>query len=129
MPKPNWQEGRKNTSNTNERQSEVTSAKHGARRGANEDDTLPKVDYRIQGLPHSTVEQEENTRKLAVNRLIHQFQTHPDRDALKANPQQNQAYNPFSEKSKDMIHSMEDVEYFEMCEIPLKIQCPHCLTY
>ena len=34
---------------------------------------LPKIDYRIQGLPHSTVEQEDNTRKEVANpTLIHQ---------------------------------------------------------
>ena len=77
---------------------------------------LPTIDYRIQGLPHSTVEQEDNTRKEVANKLIHQFETHPDREALKADLRQNQAYNPFSEKSKNMTHGMGNVEYFEMCE-------------
>ena len=90
---------------------------------------LPKIDFRTQGLPHSTVQQEDSTRKEVVNKLIHQFETHPDREALKADLTQNQAYNPFSEKLRDMIHSMGNVEYFEMCEISSKNQCPQCLTY
>ena len=40
---------------------------------------LPKIDYRIQGLPHSTVEQEDHTRKEVVNKLIHHFETHPEK--------------------------------------------------
>ena len=77
----------------------------------------------------STVEQKDSTRKVAVKKkLIHQIKTHLDRDALKADLQQNQAYNPFSEKSKNMINSMGNVEYFEMCDVSPKIQCSCCLT-
>ena len=116
--KPNWLEGRKDTTKADEREPDVTCTKHGeTRRGANEDDdTLPKIDYRIQGLPLSTVEQEDHTRKEAVKKLIHQFETHPNREALKADLRHNYTYNPVSEKSQDMISSMGNVEYFEMCE-------------
>ena len=68
---------------------------------------LPQIDYRIQEPPHSTVEQEDNTRKEVFNKLIHQIEMHPDREALKADLKKNQAYNAFSEISKNMIHSME----------------------
>ena len=74
------------------------------------------------------MEQEDNTRKVVVKKLI-QNQTHADRDALKADLKQNQAYNPFSEKSKNMIHSMWNVEYFEMCKISPNFQSLYCLTY
>ena len=57
------------------------------------------------------------TRKEAVKRLIHQFETHPIRVAFKAEVRQNYAYNPFSEESQDMIQSVGNVEYCEMCEI------------
>ena len=68
--KPNWQEGRKDTTKANERESDVTSTQHGETHcGANEDDnTIPKIDYRLQGLPHSKVEQEDNTRKVVVKK-------------------------------------------------------------
>ena len=102
-----WHEGRKDTSNSDERQSRVSSCQHRETCcGSNEDDMLPKIDYRIQGLPHSTDEQQDDTRKEVVNKLIHQFGTPPDREALKSDLRQNQAYNPFSEKSKNLIHSM-----------------------
>ena len=82
-----------------------------------------------QGLLHSAVQQEDHTRKEAVKKLIHQFETHPHREALKADLRQNHAYNPFSEQSKEMIYNMGNMEYFEMCEITSKVQCPHCMTY
>ena len=40
-------------------------------------------------------------RSVYHKKLIHQFETHPNRDALKADLRQNYAYNPFSEKSQD----------------------------
>ena len=43
-----------------------------------------EIDSRIQGLLHSTVQLEDHTRKEAVKKLIHQFETHPNRVALKA---------------------------------------------
>ena len=76
-----------------------------------------------QGLLHSAVQQEDHTRKEAVKKLIHQFETHPHREALKADLRQNHAYNPFSEQSKEMIYNMGNMEYFEMCEITSKVQC------
>ena len=39
------------------------------------------------------------------------------------------AFNPFSEKSKELIRSMGNTEYFEMCEITSKVQCQDCLLY
>ena len=70
-----------------------------------------------------------DTRKEAVKKLTRQFETHPNREELKADLGQNYAYNPFSEKSQDVIRSTGNVEYFEMCEISPKSQCHHCLTY
>ena len=51
-----------------------------------------------QGLLNAAVEQEDHTGKEAVKKLIHQFETHPHREALKADLRQNHAYNPFSEQ-------------------------------
>ena len=75
------------------------------------------IDFRIQGLPHSIVQQQVDTRKETVKKLIHQFETHPNREALKADLEKDQAFNPFSEESKDMLRSMENTEYFE-CTVP-----------
>ena len=87
------------------------------------------MDFRIQGLPHSTVQQQDDTRKEAVKKLIHQIETHPNREALKADLAKDQAFNTFSERSKDMISSMGNTEHLEMCEITSKVQCHNCSTY
>ena len=106
VPKPAWHEGRTDTTSIEERASNADSIKYG-------ETCRGEIASRIQGL-HSTVEQEDHTRKEVVKKLVHQFETHPNREALKADLRQNHAYNPFSEESKDMIHSMGNVEYFEM---------------
>ena len=64
-----------------------------------------------------------------MKELIHQIESHPNLDALQADLMQNQTYNPFSEKSKNMIHDMANVEYFEWCETMSEVQCSYCLSY
>ena len=62
-------------------------------------------------------------------KLIHQFETHPNRESPMTDLDKNQKFNPFSEKSKELIRSMGNTEYFEMCEITSKIQCQDCLSF
>ena len=88
-----------------------------------------EIDFMILELIHSTVQEQDHTRKDAVQKLIHQFETHPNRAALQADLKQNHASNPFSEQSKEMIYSMGNMEYFEICEISPKIQCSNCMTH
>ena len=76
-----------------------------------------EIDFRIQGLPHSAVQEHDHIRKQAVQKLIHQFANHPNKEALQEDLQQKRAFNPFSEKSKEMIYTMGNIEYFETCEI------------
>ena len=54
------------------------------------------IDFRISGLPHSVVKQAENYR---VRELVKEIENHPHRQALQADLQQNNAYNPFNEKN------------------------------
>ena len=65
---------------------------------------------------HSTFQEQDHIRKEAVQKLIHQFETHPKNEALHADLKQNHAFNPFSEQSKEMIYSMGNMRYFEICE-------------
>ena len=88
----------------------------------NEDD----IDFRIPGLPHSVVKQADNYR---VRELVKQIENHPHRQALQHDLQQNNAYNPFSDKSKKMIMDMGFVELFELFETDPKTQCKECLLY
>ena len=71
------------------------------------------IDFRVSGLPHAVVKQAENFR---VRELVKKIESHPYREALQADLQPSNAYNPFSEKSKKMIRDMDNVELFELCE-------------
>ena len=81
---------------------------------------------RISGLPHAAVKQADHFR---VRELVKKIENHPHRQDLQADPQQNNACNPFSEKSKKMIKEMGSVEVFELCETNPEPQCKECLLY
>ena len=59
-------------------------------------------------------------------KLIHLFDAHPNRDSLMEDLNKTEEFNQFSTKSKELISSMGNTEYFELCEIASKIQCPDC---
>ena len=84
------------------------------------------IDFRISGLPHSVVKEAENYR---VRELVKQIENDPHREDLQRDLQQNNAYNPFSEKSKRMAKDMSNVELFELFETDPKMQCKECLLY
>ena len=84
------------------------------------------IDFRISGLPQSVVKQTENS---LVRELVKKIENHPHRQDLQADLQQNNAYNPFSEKSKKMIKDIGNVELFELCETNPKVQCKECFLY
>ena len=84
------------------------------------------IDFRVSGLPHAVVKQAENFH---VRELVNKIESHPHRHALQADLQQNNAYNPFSEKSKKMIRDMENVELSELRETIPQVQCSECLLY
>ena len=84
------------------------------------------IDFRISGLPHSVVKQAENDR---VRELVKQIENHPHRQDFQRDPQQKNAYNPFSQKSKKMSKDMGNVELLELFETDPKTQCKECLSY
>ena len=61
-------------------------------------------------------------RREMVKKVIHQYHTHPDRDSLMEDLNKTEEFNQFSEESKELISSMGNTEYFELCEISSKIQ-------
>ena len=81
------------------------------------------IDFR---LPHAVVKQAENFR---VRELVKKIESHPHRQALQADLQQNNAYNPFGDESKAMIREMGNVELFELCGTGPIVQCSECLLY
>ena len=84
------------------------------------------IDFRVSGLPHSVVKQEENFR---LRELVKKIESHPHREALQADLQQNNVYNPFSDDAKAMIREMGNVELFELCETIPKVHCSECLLF
>ena len=69
------------------------------------------------------MKQAENFR---VRELVKKIESHPHREALQADLQQNNVYNPFSDDSNAMIREMGNVELFELCETIPKVQCSQC---
>ncbi len=64
------------------------------------------IDFRVSGLPHAVVKQAENS---CVRELVKKIENHLHRQALQDDLQQNNAYNPFSEKSKKMFTALADI--------------------
>ena len=60
------------------------------------------IDFRIQGLPHSTGQKEDDVRRETVRRLTHQFETHPHCESLMPDLNKNQKFNLFSEESEEI---------------------------
>ena len=83
------------------------------------------IDFRILGLPHSVVKQAQNSR---VRELV-KIENNPHRHSLQRDLQQNEAYNPFSTMTKQIIQEKGNVELFELFETDSETQCTGCLSY
>ena len=84
------------------------------------------MDFKIPGLPHSTVKQLQSA---SVRELIQKIENHPNRHALQRDLQQSQSFNPFSPESKQMIHEVGNIELCELLKTEPKTQCKVCLSY
>ena len=84
------------------------------------------MDFKIPGLPHSTVKQLQSA---SVRELIQKIENHPNRHALQRDLQQSQSFNPFSQESKQMIHEVGNIELCELLDMESKTQCKVCLSY
>ena len=84
------------------------------------------MDFKIPGLPHSTVKQ---LHSVSVRDLIQKIENHPNRHALQQDIRQNQSFNPFSPESKQMIRDVGNIELCELLETEPKTQCKVCLSY
>ena len=82
------------------------------------------IDFRIPGSTHAVVKEGEHLR---VQELVKKIESHLHREALQAELQQNNVYNPFSNNSKAMIRELVNVELFKLCETVPILQCSHCL--
>ena len=84
------------------------------------------TDFKIPGLPHSTVKQ---LHSASVRELIQKIENHPNRHALHRDLQQNQSSDLFSQESKQMIHEFGNIELCELLDTEPKTQCKVCLSY
>ena len=84
------------------------------------------MDFRILGLPHSVVKHAGSSR---VRELVKKVENHPHRHSLQRELQQNEAYNPFSTTTKQMIHYVGNVELLELFETDPKTPCTERLSY
>ena len=84
------------------------------------------IDFRVPRLSHAVVKEAEN---FSVQELVKKIESHPHREALHADLQQNNIHNSFSNNSKEMIREMGNVELFGLCETTPKVHCPQCVLY
>ena len=84
------------------------------------------IDFNISGVPNAMV---KRSHIINVHNLIQQIENHPQRQALQSDLQQHQAFNPFSEESKDATMAVGNTELCEIVDVEPKSQCRACLTY
>ena len=84
------------------------------------------IDFKIPGLPHSTVKQLQSA---SARELIQKIENHPNRQALQRDLQQSHSFNPFSQESKQMIHEVGNIELCELLDTEPKTRCKVCLSY
>ena len=84
------------------------------------------IDFRVPGLSHAVVKEAESFR---VQEFVKKIESHPHREALQADLQRNNVYNPLSNNSKEMIRELGNLRLFELCETIPKVQCAQCLLY
>ena len=82
------------------------------------------VGYRIPGIPHHTVQQQDTNRRETVKKLIQQFENHPNKEFFLQDLNKTEEITTFSERSKKLITDMGNTEIFELCETSSKKQCP-----
>ena len=73
--------------------------------------TLEYKVHHTQPFKRLTMFAEKRSKK-----LIHQFETHPNRESLMADLNKNPKFNLFSEESKELIRSMGNAEYFHFSD-------------
>ena len=87
------------------------------------------IDYRIPGMPLSTIEQQDTTRENKVKKLIGKFEHHQHKESFLQDLNQTEKMNKFSKESHELLPDMNNTEIFELCENSFKQQCPECNTY
>ena len=87
------------------------------------------VDYRIPGIPLSTVEQQDAKLENKVKKLIEMLEKHQHKEQFLEDSGQTQMINRFSEESQELLADMNHTEILELDDNSSKQQCPECNIY
>ena len=77
------------------------------------------MDYKIPGMPLSSVDQQDTNRKHKVKKLIDKFENHPNKESFLQDNKQTKEIHKFSEKSQELIADMNNTEMFDLVELGL----------
>ena len=80
-------------------------------------------DYRIPGIPISTVKMQDARQQKNVTKLFEMFEKHQHKEQFLKDMSQKQEINKFSEESQQLL-DMNPTEIFELCDNSAKHQCP-----
>ena len=115
MLKPNSQSGRQDLPDQEAR----TSSDHQSASGSCGETHSNNIDYRIPGIPHSTVQHQDTNCRETIKKLIQQFENHPNKESFLQDLNQTEEINVFSKRSKKLINDVGSTEIFELCETSL----------
>ena len=110
-------------------QGERTSCDHPSASQSSRETWCNNVDYRIPGIPHSAVQQQDTNRKETDKKLIQQFENHPNKESFLQDLNKTEESNDFCEMSQKLIADMNNTEIFELCETSSTKQCTDCALY
>ena len=118
--KPNSQSGQQDQPDQDARKS----SDHQSASGSYGETSSGNVDYRIPGIPHSAVQQQDTNHRETAKKLIQQFENHPNKEFFLQDLNKTEEIDTFSEKSKKSITDMGNTEIFELCKTSSKKRCP-----
>ena len=74
------------------------------------------IDFRVSGLPHAVVKEAEH---FSVQEKAKKIESHPHREALQADLQQNNVYNPFSGQCRiiRVVRNNSEIAMFSMSSL------------
>ena len=84
------------------------------------------VDFSVSGIAEETVKHSE---KLNILQLIRRITSHPQKQAVQKDLDQEQSFNAFSDESKKVIKESGNIEISEIINAEPKWQCKSCLTH
>ena len=82
------------------------------------------IDFNISGIPDATV---KRSQSFNIHDLIQRIASHPQKEAIQNDLEQQQSFNAFSDESKVAIMAAGNTELCEIINVEPKLQCKACL--